>query len=527
MRLRQRLVVTAISLVIALVLPIVPAHGNTDPPTGQISWKPCKENRTALCGTLTLPVDWTNPTSDTFELALVKRPATDPERRVGSLFVNPGGPGGSGVDFALAAEVALNPELVQRFDIIGIDPRGVARSHPVVCSLSALEQPGDTPRPRSSAEFDALVAFNRQLAQDCRAHTGPLYDHVDSVSVARDIDAVRAALGEATISWYGASYGSLMGQMYAEHFPGRIRAMVNDGNMDHSLNTAAAFQLTEASFVEDSYTEFVAWCNRSTQCALHGQDVPAIYSKLLTEADAGTLVDPVDGHTLDSWELLDITQFFFNRPRWTQLADLIASLTGGVPTNGTTAARALFKAERAPRTRHISGQTVLVEDVRPQFCQDWSLPFNGFTDLDRLWQASNRVAPQMRTSVNAWVSNMQCVGWPGRVNNPQHRLGVAGAPVILMLNGIHDPATGYAWAQNVARQLGDQAVLLTYLGAGHTAYRRNACTLGTTNAYLSDLIVPPSDITCAASDPALAATSTAAQWLGAATKLNSHRTLRR
>ena len=258
---------------------------------GDIRWRACPGQPAVSCGTLTLPVDWSEPGGATFELAVSRRPAGDPARRVGALLVNPGGPGGSGIDFAFAAASVFSPELLQRFDIIGVDPRGVARSHPVVCSVEALSRPGDTPLPRSQVEFDGLIAFNRQLAADCRSHTGPLYDHVDSVSVARDLDAVRAALGEETLNWYGASYGTLMGQMYAELFPGRIRAMVHDGNMDHSLGTSA-FQLSEASFVEDSYAEFVAWCNRSTNCAVHGQDVRAVYAELLAEADAGRLVDP-------------------------------------------------------------------------------------------------------------------------------------------------------------------------------------------------------------------------------------------
>jgi pimeloyl-ACP methyl ester carboxylesterase len=329
------------------------------------------------------------------------------------------------------------------------------------------------------------------------------------VSVARDLDAVRAALGDTTLNWYGASYGTLMGQMYAELFPDRIRAMVNDGNMDHSLGTAD-FQLTEASFAEDSYDQFVAWCNRSPNCILHGQDVRAIYADLLARADAGALIDPSDGHHVSSWELLDITQFFFSRPRWTQLAELIQSLATGAASAAAEAARAAFTADRAPKVHQTATKTQLVEDVRPQFCQDWSLPIRSFAELDRLWNASNRIAPSMRTSMQAWVSNMQCIGWPGPVNNPQHRLDVQGAPTILMLNGKHDPATGYEWALHVAAQLRDQAVLVTYEGAGHTAYRRNACTRGAADQYLLEGTVPPSGTVCEADDPALASSLTKA-----------------
>jgi pimeloyl-ACP methyl ester carboxylesterase len=490
-------VLTTVLVALVPLLGSVPAASAT--PAG-IAWSPCPEDPAASCGTLRLPVDWTKPGGPAFDLAVAKVPAADPGRRIGTLFVNPGGPGGSGVDYALAAAATFSPEVLQRFDIIGIDPRGVARSHPVVCSTDALGKPGDTALPRNAAELAALVRYNRQLAADCRKHTGPLDDHVDTASVARDIDAVRAALGEDQLNWYGASYGTLMGQLYAELFPGRIRSMVTDGNMDHSLGTWA-FQLTEASFVQDSYDEFVAWCNRSTSCSLHGQDVKAIYAGLLAKADKGELTDPADGHVVSSWELLDITQFFFSRPRWTQLADLVRSLHTGQATAGARTAKAAFAEERKPKT-HRAGQVELVEDVRPQFCQDWSLPVRDIGELQRLWRASNTAAPGMRTSVLAWVSMLQCTGWPGTVHNPQHRPKADGAPTILMLNGLHDPATGHAWALHVAAQLGRNARLVTYEGAGHTAYRRNECTRGTTHAYLFDLTVPAPGTRCAASDPA-------------------------
>ncbi|WP_140399161.1 alpha/beta fold hydrolase, partial [Pseudomonas sp. SID14000] len=197
----------------------------------------------------------------------------------------------------------FSPEGLRTFDIIGIDPRGVARGHPVVCSADALGQPGDTVLPRTKAEYTALVQFNRQLAADCKQQTGPLYDHVDSISVARDLDAVRAALGADKLNWYGASYGSLTGQMYAELFPQRIRTMVNDGNMDHSLDTWR-FQLSESGFAEDSFQQFVDCGGKSPNCALQGQDVSKVYAEVLAKADAGTLVDPSDGTKLSNWDLL-------------------------------------------------------------------------------------------------------------------------------------------------------------------------------------------------------------------------------
>lgn len=452
-----------------------------------ITWTPCPENPAVSCGRLELPIDWSGDASKgTFQLAVAKRPATDPANRIGTLFVNPGGPGGSGVSFAIGAPSFLSPDLLKRFDIIGIDPRGVARSQQLVCSSEALDLPGSTALPTNQTEFDRLVAYNRRVAQDCREQSGPLFDHVDSVAVARDMDAVRAALGEDKISWYGVSYGTLIGQMYAELFPNRLRALVNDSNMDHSLGTRA-FVVSEASFVEDSWDQFVKWCAQSTNCGVHGDDVDALWERLKAKADAGTLTDPADGHVVDIWELLATAEFLFSRPRWNELGAMLKDLRDG-----------LGLPVQPERT------AALVPDVRAQFCEEWHLPVKDFATLDRLWKQSNEAAPRMRTSPNAWLSLVQCIGWPGRVNNPQHPLNVANTPRLLMLNGIHDPATGYDWALNVLAQLKPKATLVTYLGSGHGVYPRNACTRGSVDAYLTNLTVPQADATCPASDPPLA-----------------------
>ncbi|MEU4391826.1 alpha/beta hydrolase [Kribbella sp. NPDC023855] len=469
-----------------------------------ISWAPCAEVPTMSCGKITLPVDWSNPGGATFELAVAKRPADDPAASKGPLFINPGGPGGSGVSMALAADSRFSPEILRSFDIIGFDPRGVARSHPVVCSAHAFAQPGETILPRTRAEYAALVKFNRQLAADCRKQTGPLYDHVDTISVARDVDAVRAALGADQLNWYGASYGTLMGQMYAELFPHRIRSMVNDGNMDHSLGTWR-FLLSESHFAEDAFQQFVDWCGKSTNCALRGQDVSKVYAELLAKADAGTLVDPADGSKVSNWYLLDLTQFFSSRPRWAQLGAYLSSLHTGTPSAAVRTARAELTAARqpaVPAVKRTAAAAELVEDVRPHFCQDWSLPIHGFGELDALYRASVNVAPRMRASVLALQSMTQCIGWPGKVNNPQHTLKVKGTPTILMMNGLHDVATGYSWAVNARRQLRN-AVLVTYEGTGHVVYHRTACTRAAADNYFLNLTVPAPGTRCAANDPAL------------------------
>ena len=301
-----------------------------------------------------------------------------------------------------------------------------------------------------------------------------------------------------------------MGQMYAELFPRRVRIMVNDGNMDHSLDKWR-FLLSEGSFAEDSFEQFVQWCAKSTNCAVHGRDVSKLYAELLAKADAGTLVDPSDGTLMDTWLLLDLTQFYFSRPRWVELGNLIDVLHSGNPDQAGVLRTARAELDAVPGARRSAVQKTktveLVEDVRPQFCQDWSLPVRTFGELDLMYKASLKVAPRMRASVLALSSMTQCIGWPGTVNNPQHRLKVKGAPTILMMNGIHDPATGYTWATNAKRQLGSGATLVTYEGSGHVAYHRTTCPRAAADSYLLNLTLPAPNTHCPANDPALGPTA--------------------
>ena len=278
-------------LVPGLAIPLMapPALAAPLPQAQSIDWETCGEEESpdAECGTLTVPIDWDDPDGEAIDLALARIPANDPDARIGSLVINPGGPGGSGVGFALFAPEIFSPDILARFDVVGFDPRGVGDSHPVQCSLELLgEEPGSLFGSR--ADLDARTAFNEELREDCRENTGPLYDHVDSLSVVHDIDAIRAALGDEQLSFFGVSYGTLMGQQYAATYPERVRAVVLDSVMDHDLGTRD-YLLTQAEAAQDSFDAFVAWCEDSTQCALNGQDPRALWTDLLKRADKGEL----------------------------------------------------------------------------------------------------------------------------------------------------------------------------------------------------------------------------------------------
>lgn len=466
---------STVLIVLALLVTAAPARASR----AGLEWRPCADDNTAECAVLRVPVDWAEPYGPMIDVAVARRTATDPARRVGVLVVNPGGPGGSGVDFAIGAAEFFSAELRSRFDIVGFDPRGVGRSAPVKCTESlVLRQP--SPLLTSPAGYDAAIAYNRELAADCRAHTGPVFDHVDAASVARDMEALRAAMGEATISFYGASYGTLFGEQYAERYPGRVRAVVLDSVMDHSLGTRD-FLGTATDTVQDVFDEFIAWCARDTTCVLRGTDIRALWAVLAGRAVTGTLRDPYDpAQFLTLFDLVKVAFASSYQPQWYSLAHFLKEA----------------EAASAPARRPGKRSAPLVEHPFPAvFCADWALPVDGWADLAAQLTALAGRAPQMTASPLALSGTVGCLGWPVPAANPQRRLSSTGTPTLL-INSRHDPATPYRWAQNVAAQLGPKATLLTYEGWGHAVYGRTDCVTSAVDRYLIELRPPAPGTTC-------------------------------
>ncbi|RBQ18408.1 alpha/beta hydrolase [Spongiactinospora rosea] len=453
-----------------MLVPLRPLPAAASP----LAWSPCPEDASAECATLTLPVAWNATRGPTFDLAVARRRATDPARRIGALVINPGGPGGSGVDAVLRNSLGFTPLLRSRFDLVGFDPRGVGRSHPLLCSRDLAARAPD-PLMRTQADFEARLAHNARYARDCRARTGPLYDHVDTGSVVRDLDALRAALGEERLTYYGVSYGTLIGQLYAERYPGRVRALALDSNMDHDLDTTAMFD-TDTWTTQDSFDEFAAWCAAAKECALHGRDVRALFADLRARAERGELHVPgAPEERLTLLPLLLRTFSDFYGPDWTHLAEFLRALDEGDDGD---------KSDKAPAAEEE------FNDATQVICQDYALPVRDQRDFERHLRRMARIAPDMRMTPISVSLIVACLGQPMPVPNPQHRLRVSGTPPLLLVNALHDPATGYPWALSTARQIGREARLLTYDGWGHVVYGRGECATGAVDRYLISLALP-------------------------------------
>ncbi|SDH13346.1 alpha/beta hydrolase fold [Nonomuraea jiangxiensis] len=463
-----------------------------------ITWAPCEEEPEAECGTVAVPIDWSRPWGPTVDLALARRKATDPAARVGSLLVNPGGPGGSGVEMAYAAPGQFTEELQRHFDIVGFDPRGVGRSHPVICSASVYNQMPHAVM-TSQADFDRWTAYTKKLRADCRARTGPLYDHVDSVNVARDMDAIRAALGEEKLTFYGVSYATLMGQMYAELYPHRVRALALDSNMDHSLNVKD-FLDTEAAAVEDAFDQFVGWCDQEPSCALHGRDVRAVWAGLRAKARAGELYYPgVPDRPMTEVQVLWQGVLGTEGPAWQLLSEMLNALDGGPPPSWVPP---------LPGRQPVSGE--VAELPTAILCQDYNLRVRDYDEYAALMRSSNRLAPDMSYNPMPIEDLPVCLNHP--TTNPQHRLRYTGSAPLLLGNSLHDPSTPHIWSANVARQLGPKATLLTYEGWGHRIYGKDRCSTEPIDAYLISLTVPPPDFRCQVGTVASLLKNRSEQW---------------
>jgi pimeloyl-ACP methyl ester carboxylesterase len=322
--------------------------------------------------------------------------------------------------------------------------------------------------------YARLVAHHRELTRDCRRRTGPVYGHADTISVTRDLDRLRSALGEKTISFYGASYGTLLGAQYAERYPKRVRALALDSVMDHSADTDA-FLADGTAAAQDGFDWFVNWCGRDRSCVLRGRDVRKLWATLLTRAARTGVPDPYHpGETLDVFDVLGVAHSSFYDPQWYSLAYFIdEALTPG-------AGRRLPVAE-------------VPHSFPAVFCADWKLPVGGFDDWSRRLAAVRK--PEMPVSPLAASGIAACLGRWSRPDNPQRPLKPATVPTLL-LGSRHDPATPYVWAQRAAAQLGANATLATYNGWGHVSYGRSACVTAVVDRYLVDLRRPAPGTSC-------------------------------
>ena len=483
------------------------------------------DNASFSCAVITVPLDYANPKGETISIAMKKRAATGGHSQ-GALFINPGGPGDSGVSFAERAGNAFSPDLLSAYDIIGFDPRGVGSSTAITCS-SDDDSSGSTAEPSASGDTSASPSASsapsagsaasatasagtassgdsyeewaestrqsfQELTEQCASHTEPaaLLDHVDTVSAARDLDILRALAGQEKLNYLGFSYGTYLASVYAETFPGNTGRMVLDGAIDPSLSLAEQ-GLGQAKGFEQALRTYVDYCQNSTGCPLSGGTDAGVQQirDLITSANSTPLATGDPNRTVTG-------------------ADIVTALSEYLYTteqNWEPLNKALDQA-----INHRDGSAFAATEEQDAASKDDSGgAFQAVTCLDypvegdkTTWAAqyeeAKRVAPIFgNTSVGM---DLVCSVWGHNGTRKPTQIHAHGAAPILVVGTTGDPATPYAWSKSLAEQL-DSGQLLTWEGNGHTAYGGDAsCVNDAVDTYLISGTMPKEGLTCRGSE---------------------------
>ncbi|MEV7360962.1 alpha/beta hydrolase [Streptomyces sp. NPDC003631] len=438
------------------------------------------------CSTMKAPRDYGKPASGDVKLAVSRKKATGQGKPLGSLLVNPGGPGGSAVGYLQQyAGIGYPAEIRARYDMVAFDPRGVARSEPIECldgpRMDAYAQTDMTPDDQK--EKNLLVDAYQRFAEGCGRQSADLLRHVSTVEVARDMDILRAVLGDQKLNYVGASYGTFLGATYAGLFPERVGRLVLDGAMDPSISALRLNEDQTAGF-ETAFQSFAKDCVRQPNCPLGGRGTPpakvgdnlkAFFKKL----DASPIpTGDTSGRKLsEAIATTGVIAAMYDQAAWPQLR---VALTSAMKKNDGAGLLLLSDSyyERGADGKYAN----LMFANAAVNCLDLPPAFSSPQDVERALPSFEKASPVFGEGL-AWAS-LSCAYWPVKATGQAHRIEAKGAAPILVVGTTRDPATPYPWAQSLAAQL-SSGRLLTYEGDGHTAYGRGSkCIEAAVDAYL-------------------------------------------
>ncbi|GAA1954866.1 alpha/beta hydrolase [Kitasatospora viridis] len=467
---------------------------------GAIRWTDCGGG--LQCGELRVPLDWSRPGGDTLELALIRQPAADPAHRVGSLVVNPGGPGESGVAMVRDDGALFTGPLHDHYDIVGFDPRGTGASSPIHCltdrQRDAQDQQDDPADPNARAARQAQKA--EQYAAACEKAAGKLLPFVGTRSTARDMDALRQALGQPKLDYLGVSYGTYLGALYAEQFPQNTGRLVLDGAVDPAADRLQTSVSQQIGF-EKSLEAFAADCatRHADQCPL-GTD-PAAAGERAAEFLDGLRDHPLatgdpDHRKLTStlgWTGTLLFLYGDQNTAWPQLRSALAAAMQRGDGSELLAAADGYNGR-------LNGHYTASDDAQTAIsCADSPAVAPDPQQVQQALTALKTQAPLLNRDTTAQdLALPGCADWPYRTTERPHTVRAEGSAPILVVGSTDDPATPYQQAVNLAAGLAD-GVLLTRQGQGHAAFGSgNACTTAAIDAYLVSGTLPAEGTSCPA-----------------------------
>jgi pimeloyl-ACP methyl ester carboxylesterase len=448
----------------------------------KVTWSSCEDGQ---CASIWVPLDYGDPDGQAITIKAKRDPATDPAKKRGTLLINPGGPGGSGIDFL--SYIGLDPSVTSVYDVLGFDPRGVGRSTPVDCLSDADLDTyvASDPTPDDQAEVKDFEDLWSHFTQGCVEKSGPLLQHVSTVEVARDMDVIRAVVGDKKLNYFGASYGTYIGATYAGLFPKKVDRMVLDGAVD-PLAEPHDSELAQAVGFDDALTAYLRYCVGQGSCPLGGS-VDAARERLIQlfkDLDAHPLSTSGDREVTEGLAFLGVIVPLYARSSWPYLTQALQQALSG------------------------SGDTLLfLADAYTQRKADGTYPNNSLevqSAVNCLDHPESESVQQIESDRQEFVDKAPvfgpaamwwpyaCSTWPVQPTEKQPDFSAPGAAPIVVVGTTRDPATPYQQAVNLAHEL-DSGVLLSRDGDGHTAYGAgNPCINDAVNTYLAQG-TPPAD----------------------------------
>ncbi len=447
-------------------------------PVTPVQWTTCGDD--LQCGSVTAPLDYTHPDGSTIQIAVERRPANDPSARIGSLVINPGGPGTSGVSDMANELSVMPPALLDDFDIVTFDPRGVDRSSPVGCGPPTSGS-SPNPVPTTPAGQQALWAADKDYAAACEQYSGSILPYVGTVEAADDLDRIRAALGDARLTYMGQSYGTLLGATYAQMFPTHVRAMVLDGAIDPALSSEQ-FVIDQSEGFEESLTSFFLWCS-TAHCAWRPTVDPTTAVLDLIDQAGLSPLPAGDGQTAGPGDIYDaLLAGLYSESDWPRLAAALSEAAAG-DGGGVLA---------MTTTYNTAGSSNLAEANTAINCLDHPTATQ-LSAYPQMAAAAGASAPVFGPLL-AW-GLLQCAMWPAPPTRQPEPTTAAGSNPILVEGATGDPATPYEWAQHLAAEL-QHGELVTWQGMNHVSYFYSSCIRAIDQNYLVAGTLPPVGTVC-------------------------------
>jgi pimeloyl-ACP methyl ester carboxylesterase len=489
-------------LLAGAIAPVAPGSASAGSPrtapVDELAWGPCEEGIAEVfeCATLAVPLDYSDPGGATIDIAVIRLPAR-PDGRVGAILLNPGGPGASGFDYTSAAAEAIDFQmgLEGRFDIIGFDPRGVDRSGGIDCiedaTLDALVYTDDTPD--DAGEAAATIAQRKMVGAKCQEVYGDTLRHYSTENTARDMDMIRAALGDEQLSYIGISYGTYLGGVYATLFPERVRAMVLDSAYEPTGDSEYDQWITQRVGFDQAFANWAAWCEEGTECAFADTDVAARWDTLLASLEANPVKS--DGGRPVNHVVMDTATkaAMYSELTWPSLGSALADAEAG---DGT----ALLAMADNYNGRSSEGTYDSIYQANPVIVCASGIDRVTPADPATLLAEMQRVAPRFSRSYDLTDFRDECADL--LIDDVQAIVSSYSGPApIVVVGGLNDPATPFRWAEELAAQMGPNVALVSYSGEGHGQILSSSCVTDAEALVLRDLQLPAPDMTCAPDPP--------------------------